>query len=578
METVWDERMSLMSNEKSQIVDTKALYVNPDRGVATLNYSQAYFTDIYSLINSEGFKHIVKLYLDSRNPDNDDDAFDNASVDEFVDVLKKIMVDDDSAYGTYDPKDILASVEELYSYYRSLLRVSVINYNDNKILGNEFRTIDTQFNDLVRKVYRIIEEKLQGFENRTYRQVNAATNATMLVQQHNWRIPEGYQELKDIDFINTVMLRPPMMMHTKSNKREGVFSAVQQNPVARFHGERGKWYCYPAKIGESLAFIYFNVDYLVNGIALSNLFQLASPEEVEGAKPDEIVLFGLEKTEGMVSHYFHDEANDIWVGEVPYTDKTTYFGYMKKMCLTVHNLHQIYSGKLPIHGSMVKIRFTNGKEKNVVFFGDSGAGKSESIEALQELADDKIVSMETIFDDMGSFTLTSGEPGIYAQGTETGAFVRLDDLSSAVAFNNMDRGVYLNPELSNARVIIPADTYENVVKPHHIDMWLYANNYSDEVGIHRFDTKDEAEKVFIAGKRKALGTTDEVGMSTTFFANPFGPVQEEEKTRPIIEKTFSKLFDQGIYVGEIYTHLGNDKSKDALSESARELLDVLMNQ
>ncbi len=41
---------------------------------------------------------------------------------------------------------------------------------------------------------------------------------------------------------------------------------------------------------------------------------------------------------------------------------------------------------------------------------------------------------------------TDGEPGVYAQGTETGAFVRLDDLSSAVAFNNMDRGVYLNPE------------------------------------------------------------------------------------------------------------------------------------
>lgn len=278
----------------------------------------------------------------------------------------------------------------------------------------------------------------------------------------------------------------------------------------------------------------------------------------------------------MVSHYYHDEKNDIWVGEVPYTDKTTYFGYMKKMCLTVHNLHQIYNGRLPIHGSMLKIKFTNGKEKNVVFFGDSGAGKSESIEALQELADDKIVSMETIFDDMGSFTLTD-DGHIYAQGTETGAFVRLDDLSSAVAFNNMDRGVYLNPERKNARVIIPADTYQNVVKHHHIDMWLYANNYSDQVGIHRFDTKEEAEKVFIAGQRKALGTTDEVGMSKTFFANPFGPVQEQEKTKPIIDKVFTELFNKGVYVGEIFTHLGNDKSKDALKESASELLDVLMN-
>ena len=561
---------------KKRKIQSKALYVNLDRGVATLNLSKAYYNDIYSLINSEELCEVVKLFLSSRNPEFDDDAFDNATPEEYVDIIKKILINDGSAYDNYDPKEILASIEELYSFYRSLLRVSVVNYNNSKIAGNEFRVIDTHLNELVRKLYRVVEEKLQGFTNRAYRQVNAATNASMLVQPHNWPIPEGYEELRDIDFINKVMLRPPMLMHTKSNKREGVFSAVEENPIKRFNGQRGQWYCYPAKIGESLAYIYFNVDYLVNGIALSNLFDLASPDEVEGQKPDLILLFGLEKTEGMVSHYYLDHKNKIWVGEVPYTDKTTYFGYMKKMCLTLHNLHQISNGRLPIHGSMMRIRFTNGKEKNVVFFGDSGAGKSESIEALQEIADDKIVEMETIFDDMGSFAIDENGK-LYAQGTETGAFVRLDDLSSAVAFNNMDRGVYLNPERKNARVIIPADTYEHVVAHHPVDMWLYANNYSDEVGIHRFATEDEAKKVFTAGKRKALGTTDEVGMSTTFFANPFGPVQEQEKTKPIIDKVFNNLFKNDVYVGEIYTHLGNDKSKDALKESAQELLDILMN-
>lgn len=99
----------------------------------------------------------------------------------------------------------------------------------------------------MRKAYRILEEKLQDFENRTYRQVNAATNATILVQQQDWKIPAGYEELKDIDFINTVMLRPPMMMHTKSNKREGVFSEVKDNPIERFRGERGKWILLPSK-------------------------------------------------------------------------------------------------------------------------------------------------------------------------------------------------------------------------------------------------------------------------------------------------------------------------------------------
>ncbi|WP_283621307.1 phosphoenolpyruvate carboxykinase (ATP) [Limosilactobacillus avium] len=561
---------------KQEKIKTPSLYVNTERGVALLNLSHAYYKDTYSLVNSDELLEVVKLYLDSKNPEYDDDAFDNATPEQYVQTLKKILIDDDSAFDKYDPKDILASVEELYSFYRSLLRVTVINYNNSKIAGNEFKMIDGHFNDLVRESYRVVEEKLQGFANQTYRQVNAASNASILVQTHDWPIPEGYDQLRDIDFIDTVMLRPPMMMHTKSNKREGVFSAVEENPIKRFHGQKGQWYCYPAKIGESLAYIYFNVDYLVNGIALSNLFQLARPDEVRGQKPDLILLFGLKETEGMVSHYYHDTKNHIWVGEVPYTDKTTYFGYMKKMCLTLHNLHQIYNGRLPIHGSMLRVRFTNGKEKNVVFFGDSGAGKSESIEAMQEIADDKIVDMETIFDDMGSFTI--GDDGkIYAQGTETGAFVRLDDLSSAVAFNNMDRGVYLNPELSNARVIIPADTYENVIKHHPIDMWVYANNYDDKVGIHRFENEEEAKKVFVAGKRKALGTTDEVGMSTTFFANPFGPVQEEERTKPIIDKVFNKLFANNVYVGEVYTHLGNDKSKEALHESARELLDVLMN-
>ena len=561
---------------KQEKIKTPSLYVNTERGVALLNLSHAYYKDTYSLVNSDELLEVVKLYLDSKNPEYDDDAFDNATPEQYVQTLKKILIDDDSAFDKYDPKDILASVEELYSFYRSLLRVTVINYNNSKIAGNEFKMIDGHFNDLVRESYRVVEEKLQGFANQTYRQVNAASNASILVQTHDWPIPEGYDQLRDIDFIDTVMLRPPMMMHTKSNKREGVFSAVEENPIKRFHGQKGQWYCYPAKIGESLAYIYFNVDYLVNGIALSNLFQLAQPDEVRGQKPDLILLFGLKETEGMVSHYYHDTKNHIWVGEVPYTDKTTYFGYMKKMCLTLHNLHQIYNGRLPIHGSMLRVRFTNGKEKNVVFFGDSGAGKSESIEAMQEIADDKIVDMETIFDDMGSFTI-GDDSRIYAQGTETGAFVRLDDLSSAVAFNNMDRGVYLNPELSNARVIIPADTYESVIKHHPIDMWVYANNYDDKVGIHRFENEEEAKKVFVAGKRKALGTTDEVGMSTTFFANPFGPVQEEERTKPIIDKVFNKLFANNVYVGEVYTHLGNDKSKEALHESARELLDVLMN-
>ena len=564
--------------ETHQSVRTDALYMNPDRGIATLDFSKYYVNNFYNLINSKGLVEIIRLYLTSSHHTKDANGIENVSAEEYVAILKKVFINDDHAYDDFTPQEILASFESLYSFYRSFLRVSITNFNDNSVITHSFKEADARFNDLVIRNYRIIEEKLQGFVNNVYRQVNAGTNATLLVRDHQWPAPKGYESLTDVTFIDKVMLQPPMLMHTKSNKREGVFSAVDYNPVDHFAGQRQEWLCYPAKVGESLSFIYFHVDYMVNGLALSNLFELATAEEVEGQKPDAILIFGQEKTAGDVSHYHYDSDNNLWVGEVPYNDKTTYFGYMKKMCLTLHNLHQIYSGKLPIHGSMVRIKFTNGKDKTVVFFGDSGAGKSESLEALQEIADEQIVEMETIFDDMGSFILDDqAKGGIYAQGTETGAFVRLDDLSSSVAFSNMDRGVFLNPDRKNARVIIPADAYENVVAHHEIDMWVYANNYSDGIGVHQFENEEEAKEVFIAGKRKALGTTDEVGMSSTFFANPFGPVQEPERTKPIIDEVFKRLFKDGVYVGEVYTHLGTDKSKDALHESAQELLDQLMN-
>ena len=53
--------------------------------------------------------------------------------------------------------------------------------------------------------------------------------------------------------------------------------------------------------------------------------------------------------------------------------------------------------------------------------GDSGAGKSETIEALKSLGNEKIKNIEIVFDDMGTFHVEDGT--VYAKGTEIGAFV-----------------------------------------------------------------------------------------------------------------------------------------------------------
>ena len=65
--------------------------------------------------------------------------------------------------------------------------------------------------------------------------------------------------------------------------------------------------------------------------------------------------------------------------------------------------------------------------------------------------------MKVVFDDMGSLDMKS-DGKIRAYGTETGAFVRLDDLQPGFAFGNMDRAIIHSPHKINARAIIPVTT------------------------------------------------------------------------------------------------------------------------
>lgn len=147
------------------------------------------------------------------------------------------------------------------------------------------------------------------------------------------------------------------------------------------------------------------------------------------------------------------------------------------MILTLHNLIMIKRGNLPIHGAMVNIQMKNGKHANVVIMGDSGAGKSESLEAFRTMSEEYISNMTVIFDDMGTFKEINGE--VYGYGTEIGAFVRLDDLAQGYAFREIDRSIFMNPDKINARLVMPVSPYSEIVKGYKIDVLLYANNFTD---------------------------------------------------------------------------------------------------
>jgi energy-coupling factor transporter ATP-binding protein EcfA2 len=217
----------------------------------------------------------------------------------------------------------------------------------------------------------------------------------------------------------------------------------------------------------------------------------------------------------------------------------------------MHNLKCIDNKELPLHGAMVSLTLINEKKTNIIIVGDSGAGKSESLEALKNILDDDISEMVTVFDDMGVVS-----KDLIAYGTETGAFVRMDDLDNGYAYQEIDRAILMNPDKKNARTIIPISSLDDIIKGHNVDIILYANNYSDKEGIKVFNDYKEALNVFKEGKRKAKATTSEEGIVTSYFANPFGPVQRQEEVDILLEKYFKEFSDRGIIIGELYTRLG----------------------
>lgn len=562
-----------------------AIYIK--KQTAVLNFSTFFPTTSEEFLSSDGFRVIAKHYLlDLEKRDQVSFAWlvEKDSIEDFIPkmirYLKLLLVLDLSEFTQSESKDIYRVgrlVEDFYNYWRNLQRVSTIKLSSSSSgQVSNFIDADTRFNSLIISTYRAFQEKIQGYKNKVYRQLQAGTNASMVLRDVKWDMPLGYETLKGIPFVDSILLRTPLLLHPEGTKRYGSFILSDVNPFEQLKLNRHEWFCYPAKVGELLIFVYVHFDFSFSGITNANLFELASPSEIINRKPDGIVLFGLDdKSEE--STYSYDPTNDFWVAKVPYMTKIEYYGYMKKMVLTMHNAIMMKKKWLPIHGSMINIHFKGRAPIGVVFMGDSGAGKSETIEAMQLLNHPELVSMDVIFDDMGSFHIENGK--LVAQGTEIGAFIRLDDLDKGSPYKTMDRSIFMNPESVNARVVIPVSPYSMIVENHPVHYFFYANNYVKEVGLKTVKQASDLKNVFIEGKRMALATTHEVGISTTYFANPFGPMQDQSSCDPLIDYYFEQLDTSNVIVGEVYTGLGvRDTSEDHLTQTAKVLLETLLNK
>ncbi len=478
-------------------------------------------------------------------------------------------------------------VEQLYNSWRQLHRLLICDSVFDRLDKKPYRTFNETVENLmhlVRSTYRNIQENITGNHPKIYRQVSAGAEIGAIALRKKMKYPNSdYKILDDIFVIRQVLIYPPMIFNTPNNKRDGVFARIDRNPLKGMRLDPEEWLGYPARVGPLLIMIYFPLNFFELGFSLSNLFELADENDLK-RKPDAVYMYGAPNeytldVDGNETIFYDDEEHNIMVGSVPMQDEYAYFGYLKKMILTLHNVRRMKDGFIPFHGAMIQITMRNKKPFAVVIMGDSGAGKSESIEALRLMASEDIEDLLIIADDMGSIGIDTSNQ-LVGYGTEMGAFVRLDDLQSGYALGQIDRTIIMNPDKVNARVVMPVTRYEYIMEGTPIDCVFYANNYEpideDHPVIEQFENDKDALAVFRKGAVMSKGTTASKGLVSNYFANIFGPPQYRDLHEELAKKYFKEMFERNIFVGQLRTQLGiSGKEHTGPKKSATALLEMI---
>jgi len=547
------------------------------------------FTNFGQIIKSTLFKKLVKTFIDELTVKksyllqtlepfkNGKGEFNETAFIDFVYLLNINALDEIIQSGYFDiqftyeeySQLFLGFLEGFYNYWRSIQRFMIKtdeyspDENTKRSKAYSLASNNDAFKKMVLDLYRNIHFNVTGKSVSIYRQLPSGAQVAFLTDKFEFDrgVKSKNDSLYKVPYVWEAIFEPPVIFYTQSSKRDGIFPVKDKRILQKFYLDCDEWFAIPVKVGRLLSIVYVQKEFLALGAGLFNLFEMATPEEFTKQKPDAVVFFGLDGAlfEDDEKLGFVAKEDDVYYGLLPDTAEIDYFGYMKKMMLTLHNVIQIEKKAMPVHGAFAKIRVGGRKSANIMLIGDSGAGKSETLEAINKLPKELACDFDILIDDMGSLHFNK-EGELMAVGTEIGAFVRLDDLQPGYAYSTMDRSIFMNPNIVNARVIVPQMSYEEISKSTRVDFVFYINNYEEisesAPAIELFNDLDQAYAVFSEGKRMAKGTTGEVGITTTYFANPFGAVQLKDEHEKIAKKTFKKMQETGVKIGMIRTQLG----------------------
>ena len=209
-----------------------------------INFTTKYCSNFESLLDSEGFRRVVDAFIKKIEKKNTlsyrylTEALEtNDAVELRRDLLKifkyltvldlKDIKELNNKYGNFleDKDKAIVLIEELYLFWRRLERYTLIHggKKSSGLAAMSFTEANDGLSKLILKFYRKIEKNILGKEPKVFRQIPAGGNSCIMINEILWPVPNGYEKLERIPFIDSILLETPFITYPKRNTRTGMF-------------------------------------------------------------------------------------------------------------------------------------------------------------------------------------------------------------------------------------------------------------------------------------------------------------------------------------------------------------------
>ena len=364
-------------------------------------------------------------------------------------------------------------------------------------------------------------------------------DATIMLTHFDVSHPYAHLPLENIIFLQEVQLHHISLFHLPDTKE---FSIIRKTDFIfrNVSIDAKDFFAMSISISDKKGIVYLPKLCFQLGVCLSSLYSLTPPSLTQ----DFILIFGLASKHNEAVYYY-DETNQMYIGLVRGDSSMHHIRYLKDMIQTLYNSICMKKNDLPIHASMFNLS-TPTNLYGMIFAGESGTGKSEIVDALTIECQKKRLDGKILFDDHGTWHYLDEE--VVSTASSIGALKNITYSQIPNALSKLSNSLFLIQDNQEVYQILPLLSQEETHIFHKVTHIFYLDNLSDEYGYAKLKSLEECLDLF---KKGPFLKHDHI--SSSYFINPYGCVQNKEVCEQLINDFFTNLFLQNIPIYVLYT-------------------------